>query len=513
MHDIIFNKSSWRDIASHLSCLISPSFIQEQLRHFAVSDPHPVGSLRNCELAAEMAALWKTWGVPTVHSQEFFATLPLGPPQGGPWNQVLLTNEDGSVVFHQSQNYVTVPTDASSHVDVRKGRIATPAKKVVTKRLPVYQAYSCCGSAFGRFVFVNYALPEDLRDFDEAHGRLEGEPSLLCDSSLIAVVRLGMCTRQSKIRALLNHCTCGPNGTPLGKHHPSVIVLYPDPEDFVAVSTLVYPNGPGLPGDAPVFGHVCMSRLGGGNPNTPFLPCSGFRPRRTLILACWDGEETSLFGSTHMAEEFYAELRARAVAYVNADCPIKGHTVFNGRTDPLLADVVLNASREVFVESSSNCSCSLFDEWLTAQGKSPGEEPTISPVGGGSDHIAFAYKIGIPCSYPEYLPDNSLFNLPVYHTAYDNIKVAEEFTDPPSRLTKSPLPRHEVIAKLLLTMLVELSCSVRLPYSIHRFAKTLLKKWEEFRLTTRSKSAELSHLGINLAQVYTCRSFDHKPLR
>src|SRR3954469_22225939 len=45
----------------------------------------------------------------------------------------------------------------------------------------------------------------------------------------------------------------------------------------------------------------------------------GWRPRRTIVLALWDGEEPMLLGSTEWAETHADELRRSAVAYLNTD--------------------------------------------------------------------------------------------------------------------------------------------------------------------------------------------------
>ncbi|KAF6769394.1 hypothetical protein AHF37_12838 [Paragonimus kellicotti] len=71
------------------------------------------------------------------------------------------------------------------------------------------------------------------------------------------------------------------------------------------------------------------------------------------------------------------------------------------------------------------------------------------------------------------LSDDGLFYLPVYHTAYDNIKVVEQFTDPCSD-QQAPLPRHRLIARLSLTMIVHMACSVRLPYALIRWSNLIV---------------------------------------
>ncbi len=50
----------------------------------------------------------------------------------------------------------------------------------------------------------------------------------------------------------------------------------------------------------------------------------GWRPKRTLVYASWDGEEPGLLGSTEWAETHAQELQAKAVLYVNSDTNGRG---------------------------------------------------------------------------------------------------------------------------------------------------------------------------------------------
>ncbi|MGO9676194.1 MAG: M28 family peptidase [Candidatus Sulfotelmatobacter sp.] len=49
------------------------------------------------------------------------------------------------------------------------------------------------------------------------------------------------------------------------------------------------------------------------------LAKAGTRPRRTIVVCSWDGEEVGLTGSTEWGEQFADELRKKAVAYINVD--------------------------------------------------------------------------------------------------------------------------------------------------------------------------------------------------
>ena len=51
---------------------------------------------------------------------------------------------------------------------------------------------------------------------------------------------------------------------------------------------------------------------------------TGWRPKRTIILAAWDGEEWGLLGSTEWAEKHADELKQKAVVYIGSDSNGKG---------------------------------------------------------------------------------------------------------------------------------------------------------------------------------------------
>src|SRR5207244_13486472 len=51
---------------------------------------------------------------------------------------------------------------------------------------------------------------------------------------------------------------------------------------------------------------------------------SGWRPKRTVIYAVWDGEEPGLLGSTEWAEAHAEELQRKAVLYLNSDGNSRG---------------------------------------------------------------------------------------------------------------------------------------------------------------------------------------------
>src|SRR5213075_2775378 len=54
------------------------------------------------------------------------------------------------------------------------------------------------------------------------------------------------------------------------------------------------------------------------------LAKSGWKPRRSIIYAAWDGEEEGLLGSTEWAETHAADLQRNLVVYINSDSNSRG---------------------------------------------------------------------------------------------------------------------------------------------------------------------------------------------
>jgi hypothetical protein len=64
------------------------------------------------------------------------------------------------------------------------------------------------------------------------------------------------------------------------------------------------------------------------------------RPRRTIVVCSWDGEEVGLTGSTEWGEQFADELRSKAVAYINVDEATSGPN-FHGQAVASLAPMLV----------------------------------------------------------------------------------------------------------------------------------------------------------------------------
>src|SRR6195952_3052888 len=72
---------------------------------------------------------------------------------------------------------------------------------------------------------------------------------------------------------------------------------------------------------------------------------TGWKPKRTLVFAAWDGEEPGLLGSTEWVEAHADELAGKAVLYINTDGNGRGFLTAGGSHD--LQHFVNAAARDV----------------------------------------------------------------------------------------------------------------------------------------------------------------------
>ncbi|MGC2030952.1 MAG: transferrin receptor-like dimerization domain-containing protein [Steroidobacteraceae bacterium] len=157
----------------------------------------------------------------------------------------------------------------------------------------------------------------------------------------------------------------------------------------------------------------------------------GWRPRRTLIYASWDGEEPGLLGSTEWAEQHADELKAKAALYVNSDTNGRGYVGVSG--SHALQHFASEAARDVkdpetgasvLARAVARQHVAHYD--AAAHG-SPSAELELGALGSGSDFTPFLQHLGV----------NSLdigfegeADYGVYHSAYDSFDHFRRFVDP-----------------------------------------------------------------------------------
>jgi len=109
---------------------------------------------------------------------------------------------------------------------------------------------------------------------------------------------------------------------------------------------------------------------------------TGWKPRRTIILASWSGEELGLIGSTAWGEKHARELDAKAVLYVNVDSAVSG-PFFQAGATPSMKTLLEKLQEDVRHPYDGQ---PIARNW-TADGG-------INILGSGSDYTVFLDHLG-----------------------------------------------------------------------------------------------------------------------
>src|SRR5215203_2178556 len=153
----------------------------------------------------------------------------------------------------------------------------------------------------------------------------------------------------------------------------------------------------------------------------------GWKPRRTIILCSWDAEEYGLVGSTEWAEEMAAELKEKAVAYLNLDAAVSGPH-FGASSVPSLWKLMRGATRDVKDPKTGK---SIYQQWQDRsrenrpEGDQDMREARIGALGSGSDYTPFLQHLGVASTDMGFNGDYG-----VYHSAYDSFYWMDRFGDP-----------------------------------------------------------------------------------
>src|SRR6266850_5982907 len=160
----------------------------------------------------------------------------------------------------------------------------------------------------------------------------------------------------------------------------------------------------------------------------------GWKPRRTILLASWDGEEYGLLGSTEWVEDRVQALQQNAVAYINLDSSVTGGDLEVSGI-PSLRDLIVEAAGDLAEPRHGG---SVLDawrsrkqrEWARSEPPCPAEagvsfDLQLEALGSGSDYTAFADHAGIAS-----LDFSFEGAYGVYHSVYDDLFWMEKFGDP-----------------------------------------------------------------------------------
>ncbi|HJU09160.1 MAG TPA: transferrin receptor-like dimerization domain-containing protein [Rhodanobacteraceae bacterium] len=167
----------------------------------------------------------------------------------------------------------------------------------------------------------------------------------------------------------------------------------------------------------------------------------GWKPKRTIVYASWDGEEPGLLGSTEWAETHAKELQQKAVLYLNSDTNARGFLGAGGShslqhlVNQAAADVndpeknvsVQERMRAHLLVEAANKNARPEIKALAKIAEKGGDVP-IEALGSGSDYSAFLEHLGLASLDLGFGGEDDQGG--VYHSRYDSFDHFDRFGDP-----------------------------------------------------------------------------------
>jgi N-acetylated-alpha-linked acidic dipeptidase len=201
---------------------------------------------------------------------------------------------------------------------------------------------------------------------------------------------------------------------------------------------------------------------------------AGWRPRRTIVLALWDGEEFGLIGSTEYVEKHAPELSRKLVAYINSDSNGKGQLGAGGSHS--LETFVLEVARDL---NDPRTGKPLADGLRVRPSRAAAQDKAKSPddwhmeaLGSGSDYTAFLQHLGIASLNLGFGDEDGSGG--IYHSAYDSYYWFSHFGDPNFVYEKE-------LSEVTELALMRFGDAPLLPFQFKRFAQSVGQYVTEIR--------------------------------
>ncbi len=222
------------------------------------------------------------------------------------------------------------------------------------------------------------------------------------------------------------------------------------------------------------------------------LKKSGWKSKRTLVFAAWDGEEPGLLGSTEWVETHADTLKNRAVAYINGDNNGRGFLQMSG--SHTLERFINEVAREVIDPQKKITVAERLKAYRLVKG-TPEEKREareradlrIGAMGSGSDYTPFLQHLGIASLDLRYGGEDHGGS---YHSIYDSFDHYVKFGDP-------DFAYGIALAQTAGRVLLRLANADLLPWDFSNFSETLARYVKELESLTedmRGKTQEKNRL-------------------
>jgi N-acetylated-alpha-linked acidic dipeptidase len=240
------------------------------------------------------------------------------------------------------------------------------------------------------------------------------------------------------------------------------------------------------------------------------LAKQGWRPKRTIVYAAWDGEEQGLLGSVEWVEHHAAELRDKAVAYINSDGNSRGFINMSG--SHVLEQFINRVAREVEDPETRSSVWRRAQARAIATGAPPARTEArsrpdlrIGALGSGSDYSAFLQHAGIASLNLAFGGQSQSDG--VYHSIYDDFYYYSTFIDPDFAYGRA-------LAQTVGTAVIRLADAEVLPFDFTNLAETVQTYVRELQALLRTQQDDVRERNRQIEEgVFTAMNNPSRPLK
>jgi N-acetylated-alpha-linked acidic dipeptidase len=237
------------------------------------------------------------------------------------------------------------------------------------------------------------------------------------------------------------------------------------------------------------------------------LAKQGWKPKRTIIYASWDGEEPMLLGSTEWVEAHADELRQHAAVYINTDGNERGYLTVEG--SHALQSLMNGVAKDVEDPESKASVFKRQQARVRLQGTPTqrtearsGSDLVIGPLGSGSDFSGFVDHIGIATVNLGFEGEDPSGN---YHSIYDDFYWYSHFSD-------YDFVYGRALAQTAGLTVLRMADADIMPYDFEGLSRTVGQYIDEVKALLESRRKEAEDIKRNLADgVYEAANDPRNP--
>ena len=217
----------------------------------------------------------------------------------------------------------------------------------------------------------------------------------------------------------------------------------------------------------------------------------GWRPKRTIVYAAWDGEEPALLGSTEWVEQHQVELRQKGVFYLNSDS--NGRGMFGVDGSHSLERFVNEVARDI-IDPETNAPVGARERASRIGGGNKEARTRgdlrIGALGSGSDFTPFLQHVGVPTLNVGFGGED---DGGIYHSIYDSFYWYTHFSD-------TTFVYGRALAQAAGTMIMRVAGADVLPEEFGNLTETARGYIVELKALRERTAEEIAELNRQIAE-------------